>query len=158
MVSTLTTYDIPKETCSCDNLKIARTVASQFVITFQFVINYYKLERICNAIASQFVINYYKLERICTAAASQFVIIIYYKLGRNCITYAFQFVIIYYKLERYYKLGRNSARLTSTRAYSGVNIIMTITINPYSSDHVYFCFLFVLFVDHITASGNEMSV
>ena len=45
-------------------------VASQFVITFQFVINYYKLERICNTIASQFVINYYKLER-------------YYKLGRN---------------------------------------------------------------------------
>ena len=36
-------------------------VASQFVITFQFVINYYKLERICNTIASQFVINYYKL-------------------------------------------------------------------------------------------------
>ena len=39
-------------------------VVSQCVITFQYVINYYKLERICNAIASQFVINYYKLERI----------------------------------------------------------------------------------------------
>ena len=88
-------------------------VASQFVITFQFVINYYKLERICNAIASQFVINYYKLERKCIANACQFVII-YFKLGRscsanacNCITYAFQFVIIYYKLKRCYKLGRN---------------------------------------------------
>ena len=67
-------------------------VASQFVITFQFVINYYKLERICNAIASQFVINYYKLERICTAAASQFVIN-YYKLARICNAFAFQFVI-----------------------------------------------------------------
>ena len=65
-------------------------VASQFVITFQFVINYYKLERICNTIASQFVIIYYNLER-------------------NCSANAFQFVIIYYKLERYYKLGRNSA-------------------------------------------------
>ena len=61
-------------------------VASQFVITFQFVVNYYKLERICNAIASQFVINYYKM-------------------GRNCITYAFQFVIIYYKLERFLQIG-----------------------------------------------------
>ena len=68
------------------------TVASQFVITFQFVINYYKLERICNAIASQFVIKYYKLERICTAAASQFVIN-YYKLARICNAFAFQFVI-----------------------------------------------------------------
>ena len=70
-------------------------VASQFVITFQFVINYYKLERICNAIASQFVINHYKLERICTAAASQFVIN-YYKLARICNAFAFQFVIKYY--------------------------------------------------------------
>ena len=68
------------------------SVASQFVITFQFVINYYKLERLCNAIASQFVINYYKLERICTAAASQFVIN-YYKLARICNAFAFQFAI-----------------------------------------------------------------
>ena len=49
-------------------------VASQFVITFQFVINYYKLERICTAAASQFVINYYKLARICNVFAFQFVI------------------------------------------------------------------------------------
>ena len=74
------------------------SVASQFVITFQFVINYYKLERICNTIASQFVINYYKLERICTAAASQFVIN-YYKLARICNVFAFQFVIKYYILD-----------------------------------------------------------
>ena len=73
-------------------------VASQFVITFQFVINYYKLERICNTIASQYVINYYKLERICTAAASQFVIN-YYKLARICNVFAFQFVIKYFILD-----------------------------------------------------------
>ena len=77
---------------------LKRYVASQFVITFQFVINYYKLERICNTIASQFVINYYKLERICTAAASQFVIN-YYKLARICNVFAFQFVIKYYILD-----------------------------------------------------------
>ena len=34
----------------------------------------YKLERICNAIASQFVIIYYKLIRSCSANAFQFVI------------------------------------------------------------------------------------
>ena len=68
--------------------------ASQFVITFQFVINYYKLERICYTIASQFVINYYKLERICTAIASQ-IVINYYKLARICNVFAFQFVIKY---------------------------------------------------------------
>ena len=78
--------------------QIGTHVASQFVITFQFVINYYKLERICNTIASQFVINYYKLERICTAAASQFVIN-YYKLARICNVFAFQFVIKYYILD-----------------------------------------------------------
>ena len=78
----------------CTNI-ISYVVASQFVITFQFVIKYYKLERICNAIASQFVINYYKLERICTAAASQFVIS-YYKLARICTAFAFKIVIKYY--------------------------------------------------------------
>ena len=83
----------------CEMLSTTRRcVASQFVITFQFVINYYKLERICNTIASQFVINYYKLERICTAAASQFVIN-YYKLARICNVFAFQFVIKYYILD-----------------------------------------------------------
>ena len=68
-------------------------------IASQIVINYYKLERICNASASQFVTNYYKLERICTATASQFVIN-YYKLERICTATAFQFVINYYKLAR----------------------------------------------------------
>ena len=63
---------------------------SQFVITFQFVIHYYKLERSCNATACQFVKNYYKMARTCNAIA-------------------FQFVIIYCKLERYYELGRSTA-------------------------------------------------
>ena len=80
------------------SVRVRSLVASQFVITFQFVINYYKLERICNTIASQFVINYYKLERICTAAASQFVIN-YYKLARISNVFAFQFVIKYYILD-----------------------------------------------------------
>ena len=40
----------------------------------KYLIFYYKLARICNAIASQIVINYYKLERICNAFPSQFVI------------------------------------------------------------------------------------
>ena len=84
--------------CSRCDRSTETGVASQFVITFQFVINYYKLERICNTIASQFVINYYKLERICTAAASQFVIN-YYKLARICNVFAFQFVIKYYILD-----------------------------------------------------------
>ena len=68
------------------------------LITFQFVINYYKLERICNTIASQFVINYYKLERICSVIASQ-IVTNYYKLARICNVFAFQFVIKYYILD-----------------------------------------------------------
>ena len=64
----------------------------------KYLIFYYKLARICNAIASQIVINYYKLERICNAFPSQ-IVINYYKLERICNAIPSQFVINYYKLE-----------------------------------------------------------
>ena len=66
--------------------------SGHFFYDCHFGLNYYKLERIRNAIASQIVINYYKLGRTRNATASQFVKN-YYKLERICTATVSQFVI-----------------------------------------------------------------